>query len=76
MEEKTFNQIFINHSFNQKQVLAFFGRLVTTGCFKTEREYELGKKFLKSHLNLDYDNFEYSEYKDELDEIIYKEQSI
>ena len=54
----------MNDTYTKEQVLAMFNRIVTNGCFqsetldgkfKPERNYNIAKKILKSHLNIDYE---------------------
>lgn len=60
-------------TFTETQILAFFARLVITGCFKTDRDFEIAKKLLTSHLGLVYQESDWFYVEEELKRVIHKE---
>ena len=69
--------------FNKMQIAAYFSRLLTNGVFhaedkdgrfKPERNFNVSKKLLNSHFDMDFDSIDYSEFDKELHKVLYKEK--
>ena len=56
--------------YSKEQVLAFFSRLVVTGCFKTDRDYKVANQMLTEHLGLDYHSTEVDEFETEYNKVV------
>lgn len=66
--------------YTKKQVAALFSRMVMNGVFDdgsdSNRNYDIAKKLLKSHLDIDYENIPYESYDEEIRAIIQKEEEL
>ena len=54
-------------TYSEEQVYKLFEKLVVRGVFKSDRDYKIAKQTLLEQTEINYDNFEFSEYKDILD---------
>ena len=51
-------------TYTQEQIYKLFEKLVVRGCFKSDRDYKIAKQTLLEQTEINYEDFEFSEYKD------------
>ena len=51
-------------TYSEEQVYKLFEKLVVRGVFKSDRDYKIAKQTLLEQTEINYDDFEFSEYED------------